>query len=200
MVGPGWQLPHRLHDRGCFPTGEGRNQGRTPSSGGLRTTAKAVRLIVRPETLGWFALRKLRPTPIRRAFHNANQVARSVNGNHRTHNGLFPRVVRASMRAALAALTALLLVAACEGRPAGTANATPSPSALQSPVSARCQLPVGIRRFDPAAHTWSPDTAGFLSFPDGGFIKAYATGVRYDSSRRLWLPAGIPTPDAAGYV
>ena len=57
-----------------------------------------------------------------------------------------------------------------------------------------------IRKFDTAAHTWGADTAGFLTYPDGGFTSANASGVRYDTTRRLWLPAGIPTPDGAGYV
>jgi hypothetical protein len=59
---------------------------------------------------------------------------------------------------------------------------------------------VVIRKFDTTAHTWGADTAGFLTYPDGGFTRANADGVRYDAARRLWLPAGIPTPDGAGYV
>ena len=64
----GWssKLPGRLHDRGCIPTRGGRNQGRAPSSCGLRTTPRAVRLIVRPAIFGWFALRKPQPTSLLR--------------------------------------------------------------------------------------------------------------------------------------
>ena len=42
--------------------------------------------------------------------------------------------------------------------------------------------------------------AGFLTVPGGEFTSANASGVRYDAARRQWLPAGIPTPDRAGYV
>jgi hypothetical protein len=59
---------------------------------------------------------------------------------------------------------------------------------------------VVVSRFDPTARTWSPDTSGFLTYPAGEFTTAGATGVRYDTSRRVWLPSGVPTPDGAGYV
>ncbi len=99
----------------------------------------------------------------------------------------------------------MLLVAACGSGATPTAlssatPATPSTSPMQSSPSSTCRLPVVIRKFDTTAHTWGADTAGFLTYPDGGFTSANASGVRYDAARRLWLPAGIPTPDGAGYV
>jgi len=57
-----------------------------------------------------------------------------------------------------------------------------------------------MRRFDVTSRTWSDDAPGFLAYPGGGFTAVNAHGVRYDPSRRLWLPAGVPTPDRAGYV
>jgi len=96
-------------------------------------------------------------------------------------------------------LAVLLLSAACttgSQPPAQTSSAAPS----ASPASSACRLPVVIRRFDITAHTWGTDSAGFLTYPGGGFAPANATGVRYDATRQLWLPAGVPTPDGASYV
>src|SRR5690348_14515835 len=99
------------------------------------------------------------------------------------------------MRQALGLLVSVLLVAACRG---GTPPSAKSPT--QTSSSSTCRLPVVIRKFDPTTHTWGADTAGFLTYPEGGFTSTNASGVRYDTTRRLWLPAGIPTPDGAGYV
>jgi hypothetical protein len=63
-----------------------------------------------------------------------------------------------------------------------------------------CELPVVISRFDKATGAWTPDTAGFISYPAGEFTRANADGVRYDARRKRWLPAGLPTPDGAAYL
>ncbi len=127
-------------------------------------------------------------------------------GRPSIHNRALPRIVRVDVRAAaLGVLTSLVLVAACGSGTTPIAlssatPATPSTSPMQSTPSSTCRLPVVIRKFDTTAHNWGADTAGFLTYPDGGFTSANASGVRYDTARRLWLPAGIPTPDEAGYV
>lgn len=109
------------------------------------------------------------------------------------------------MKAALGVLSSVLLVGACGSgtTPTALSSATPataSTSQMQSSPSSTCRLPVVVRKFDTTTHTWGAHTAGFLTYPDGGFTSVNASGVRYDAVRRLWLPAGIPTPDGAGYV
>src|SRR5919197_2113506 len=105
----------------------------------------------------------------------------------------------------VAALIAVVLSTACStapsppAQPPGTSSVTAN-TVSASPTSSACHLPVVVRRFDPAARTWSPDTSGFLTYPAGEFTTAGATGVRYDASRRVWLPNGVPTPGGAGYV
>jgi hypothetical protein len=89
----------------------------------------------------------------------------------------------------LAVVIAILALAGCTSGYTGAAR-----------TSAGCRLPVVIRSFDPTSHVWSPDAAGFVSYPGGNFTLAKTNGVRYDARRHRWLPAGLPTPDGAGYI
>ena len=100
-----------------------------------------------------------------------------------------------------AGLALIAIVGACATpttSPSGSASPALAPSLIPSVAS--CRLPVVVRRFDLATHTWSAGAAGFLAYPGGGLTPANATGVRYDAHRDRWLPAGLPTPDGSAYL
>src|SRR6266550_6744864 len=99
-----------------------------------------------------------------------------------------------------ATLLVLLFSAACANGSVRPVDSPGQTTAHAIGTQSTCRLPVVVRRLDATTRTWSPDTSGFLAYPDGGFTAANAHGVRYDADRNLWLPAGVPIPDRAGYV